>query len=386
MGAGRDRHICPIYVLGVAHAQGCFKAQIFDEGGLNHLFPSLSEGNVSTVVSTWLKAMVRGSNNVEYHLHQVDLPADVGAAGQRVGAINEMAHGGVSAELSAHVSGHDFENLSTLWYYLRPSVAMVIPGARVLLGWASLPYGQLGRGPTPASLTALCDGGFASMDTLDALTDKVLNLRVGFTSPKLLGAGALRPLSHAMTATLLMNYEESVVAGEAPKVTALMRQAMTALRLATDGSDADAKLKKWGEAVKTTFDADNLHLTSCASAGGHEQIVNCVQQLGRTLGEVQVKLGASTATVKATVVEMQSKIEALGAQLNSFGAALATRGLASSPSKSPAKKARAANDADALTSPAARVRAATSRSSTACSSSAARWARCRSSSARPPRR
>jgi len=34
-----------------------------------------------------------------------------------------------------------------------------------------------------------------------------------------------------------------VVAGEAPKVTALMRQAMTALRLATDGSDADAKLK-----------------------------------------------------------------------------------------------------------------------------------------------
>jgi hypothetical protein len=127
---------------------------------------------------------------------------------------------------------------------------------------------------------------------------------------------------------------------------------MTALRLATNGCDADAKLKKWGEAVKTTFDADNLHLTSCASAGGHEQIVNCVQQLGRTLGEVQVKLGASTATVKATVVEMQSKIEALGAQLNSFGAALATRGLASSPSKSPAKKARAANDADALGAPA----------------------------------
>mmetsp|Transcript_31642 Transcript_31642/g.109379 ORF Transcript_31642/g.109379 Transcript_31642/m.109379 type:complete len:387 (+) Transcript_31642:730-1890(+) len=386
MGAGRDRHICPIYVLGVAHAQGCFKAQIFDEGGLNHLFPSLSEGNVSTVVSTWLKAMVRGSNNVEYHLHQVDLPADVGAAGQRVGAINEMAHGGVSAELLAHVSGHDFEKLPTMWYYLHPSVALIIPGALVLLGWPSLPYGQLDRSSTPSSLAALCDGGFVSLDALNDLTDKVMNLRAGFTSPKLLGTGSLRPFAHAIVATLIMNYKQSVVAGEAPKVTALMRQAMTALRLATNGYDADAKLKKWGEAVKTTFDADNLHLTSCASAGGHEQIVNCVQQLGRTLGEVQVKLGASTATVKATVVEMQSKIEALGAQLNSFGAALATRGLASSPSKSPAKKARAANDADALTSPAARVRAATSRSSTACSSSAARWARCRSSSALPPRR
>ncbi|KAJ1451882.1 hypothetical protein M885DRAFT_528617 [Pelagophyceae sp. CCMP2097] len=174
IGAGHDRLICPVHVLGVAHAQGCFKTQVFDEDGLNHFFPSLSEGsNVSTVISNWLKAMVCGSKNTEYQMHQVaGLPADVSAAGQRTGAINEMAHGGVSAELSAHVSGHDFENLSTLWYYLRPSVAMVIPGARVLLGWASLPYGQLGRGPTPASLTALCDGGFASMDTLDALTDK----------------------------------------------------------------------------------------------------------------------------------------------------------------------------------------------------------------------
>ncbi|KAJ1451593.1 hypothetical protein M885DRAFT_529319 [Pelagophyceae sp. CCMP2097] len=285
--------------------------------------------------------MVRGSNNVEYHLHQVDLPADVGAAGQRVGAINEMAHGGVSAELLAHVSGHDFEKLPTMWYYLHPSVALIIPGALVLLGWPSLPYGQLDRSSTPSSLAALCDGGFVSLDALNDLTDKVMNLRAGFTSPKLLGTGSLRPFAHAIVATLIMNYKQSVVAGEAPKVTALMRQAMTALRLATDGSDADAKLKKWGEtwgeAVKTTFDADNLQLTSCASAGGHEQIANCVQQLGRSLGEVQVKLGASTAAVKANA--------ALGGRLNSYGAALATRGLAS-PSNSPSKKACVATDAN----------------------------------------
>ncbi|KAJ1447823.1 hypothetical protein M885DRAFT_501391 [Pelagophyceae sp. CCMP2097] len=43
MGAGRDRHICPCHLPGVAHAQGCFKAQIFDEDGLNHLSPSFSE-------------------------------------------------------------------------------------------------------------------------------------------------------------------------------------------------------------------------------------------------------------------------------------------------------------------------------------------------------
>jgi hypothetical protein len=44
-----------------------------------------------------------------------------------------MAVAGIISELIAAVSGHDFEQLSTLFHYLNITRAMVIPGDLLLL-------------------------------------------------------------------------------------------------------------------------------------------------------------------------------------------------------------------------------------------------------------
>ena len=62
-------------------------------------------------------------------MHRVAcLPQDATASGQRVGALNEMVVGGVSAEFVAMLSGHDFEDLSKVWHYVNPTLALMVPG------------------------------------------------------------------------------------------------------------------------------------------------------------------------------------------------------------------------------------------------------------------
>ena len=109
---------------------------------------------------------------------------------------------------------------------------MLVPGATELNGWPGLPYGQLGKGPVPASWQAVIDVGAMDEENIEILMDLMLNLREGFTSPALLGGGHLRPLARAMSATLVMYYGESVAAQEVLVVTHAMREAMVAAKLA----------------------------------------------------------------------------------------------------------------------------------------------------------
>jgi hypothetical protein len=163
-----------------------------------------------------------------------------------------MCFGAVCAEFMAFLTGHDFENLTTLWHYLNPTLMMLIPGVLVLTGWPSLPYGQVGAGAKPPSLSALSSKGVATSTKLSFLVDKFLNLRAGFSSPQLLEGGSLRPLACAMASTLIMYFEESEVAKEAPTVKDHMITTMMEAMSVT-ATEALNMLKNWGKMIKVRF-------------------------------------------------------------------------------------------------------------------------------------
>ena len=225
--AGANQFLCVINSFACAFAAGCFGMQAYDRDGMNYFYPDLAEASQpSTTISSWLKALSPTSSNVTYQNHRVaSLPEDPTAAGIRVGSINEMAAGAVSAENTLAVSGHDAEKLSTLWHDMTLTLAALIPGANVLAGWLAPVYYKLGEGPTPASFDVLVSGG-VDMDCLDRLTDLMLRLMPGLAPPMMLRGGSLRPLALAMAATLVMFYSESVNAGEVLTVTQRMRESM----------------------------------------------------------------------------------------------------------------------------------------------------------------
>ena len=185
--AGANRFLCVINSFACAFAAGCFGMQAYDRDGMNYFYPDLAEASQpSTTISSWLKALSPTSSNVTYQNHRVaSLPEDPTAAGIRVGSINEMAAGAVSAENTLAVSGHDAEKLSTLWHYMTLTLAALIPGANVLAGWLAPVYYKLGEGPTPASFDVLVSGG-VDMDCLDRLTDLMLRLMPGLAPPMML--------------------------------------------------------------------------------------------------------------------------------------------------------------------------------------------------------
>jgi hypothetical protein len=133
--AGSNMYQCVFNTLACAMASECFADQVWNNDEFNYFFPGMAgSSSVSTYITNFLKAVVPGSSNVTYKKHQIaSFPSDVVASGLRVGAVNEMAVAGIISELIAAVSGHDFEQLSTLFHYLNITRAMVIPGDLLLL-------------------------------------------------------------------------------------------------------------------------------------------------------------------------------------------------------------------------------------------------------------
>lgn len=217
--------------------------------------------------------------------------------------------GGVTASWIGIISGHAMEGLSTLWHYINPSAAMLVPGATILGGWPGLPHGQLGMGAKPASLVNIVMAGAASMAQLDDLVDIILQLKPGFVDPELLGEGALRPLARAMGATVIMYYRESWDASEVIGVTTRMRAAMISSHLATSDAEAHHKLLVWCAKLQEAFDVANLHLVHKAAHADTAQLVCLMQRLAKDLGEISkvVKDGAKdNASLKD---EMSSKLQ-----------------------------------------------------------------------------
>ena len=250
----------------------------------------------------------------------------------------------VFAEFMVMVSGHDLESLSTLWHYINTQLALLIPGVTILSGWPGLPYGQLGQGPKPAALIALVEFGASDMKDLEALTDFCLWLRPGFSSPAVLEGGSLRPMMHALAATLIMYYEDSVNACEVLCVNDRMRQGMVQCELACSTSEADEKLNKWGTVLKTQFDVANLHLTSRAAASGQEQTVACLQQLSGLMSNFQRAVRSEMESLRKGQSTQIAELESLAGKINTLGSLLSTRA-----ARSPAPLPKLSSPAQAAT-------------------------------------
>ena len=61
---------------------------------------------------------------------------------------------------AVHVTGHDCKDVTSLYHYIDSSRPLAAMGALPLSGFPAPPYGTVGRGAVPASLTPLLDQGY----------------------------------------------------------------------------------------------------------------------------------------------------------------------------------------------------------------------------------
>ena len=326
--AGSNRNNCVLHSFGAAFAAGCFRGQIYDDDDINSFFPCLvNAASPATLISNFMKALGPGGKSSTYSPFVVpSLPADCTAAGQRVGSITQMAQKGVSAEFAAAASGHDFEAVSTLWRYVAAELAMAVPGFRVANGHSAPPYGQLGDTPRAASWTSVLDTGGLTPSQVDDLTDLMLNIREGFSAPALRQEGRLRPFTLSLSATLVMYYSESTAANEMNMATAAMRQALVLQKLTPTHKEADARLKCWGEAIRTGFTASNLHMTGGGGAsGGNEAVITTLQLLATQISSFQGTVTSALSTLQHRVGGLQDDVTSLDGRLMSLAGALSNR-------------------------------------------------------------
>lgn len=235
------------------------------------LFPELQKTkSPGTQIGNYIKALrpkVKG------------LPDDANAAGLRPGVIN-MCSACMPAEFVCAITGQDMRPVSSMYQYLDATVPMCMPGARVLSGWPQPPWGQLGRGPVPASLECLAEIGISVAD-LDSVIDDLFRLDSA-VAPQLLKDGKLRPAVNAAFASLLMYYAERRAAGESRQVHVRLHEAMRKSgRFAH--RDLTSMLCSWSSNFKSRFQADNLPLLALTEHGGMDQVASAVADLGRAL-------------------------------------------------------------------------------------------------------
>lgn len=104
-------------------------------------------------------------------------------------------------------------------------------GAIVLAGWAPLPWGHHGDGPSPPSLDALYNTG-QDMEVLEAVMDNLFNLDDA-SPPMLLSDGALRPLLRAAFASMIMYHPDRMAAGEMRPVCMKLLEAVGKIGIST---------------------------------------------------------------------------------------------------------------------------------------------------------
>ena len=103
--------------------------------------------------------------------------------------------------------------------------------------------------------------------------------------PMLLAGGSLRMAVWTALASELMYYGESLATGEPRVALVAMHDGFT--RHYDAGSDASSTLRAWGDAIRTKFDADKLHLTTNAADDGIAQLKKAIQDPGGTLSKLR---------------------------------------------------------------------------------------------------
>ena len=263
------------------------------------LLPELSSASSSsTTLTDWVKALQPGNLPgalqryapvaISRDRYGVELPPAPTAKGFRHGACDTICIG-VPAELAVHNTGHDLTNLGALFEYLNSRVPLCVPGALLLFGWPSHPYGQTGDGSKFPSLEVLVRGG-VSIVRLEALIDELFCFHDA-SPPMLLVDGPLRPLMHAALATQIMYYETRFKAKptESTHVLERMRDAYDAI-MSTPGHDAHSVLIEWGKSLERQFKIDNASLRDRSKHEPSEQMVASIQGLGTNVGRMHTQL------------------------------------------------------------------------------------------------
>ena len=271
------------------------------------LLPCLQGGNSGTKLSNYIKGLQAGPEGMTSYAKvaipsgtRESLPPNPTAAGIRPGAADTLAIA-VPAELAVHNTGHDLTGLSALWEYLRAKIALLLPGAVVLAGWDSFPYGQIGKGPVHPSLSSILG---VSMAEFDKMIDVLFNFDDS-TLKKLRIGGELRPLMHVTLATMIMYYEERFEAKEMHQVLGFMRDAYFAI--AAPGANSHFKLIEWARAIRFQFDVDNLHLTSRLGAHGLDQMIHNIKQLASAVAANHAQI----AEVASSQRRIEHKVDSL---------------------------------------------------------------------------
>jgi hypothetical protein len=221
-----------------------------------------------------------------------------------------------------HLGGHHLTAASALFEYVDASRTMAMPGAIVIAGrstvfwrcrdrfgtgWPALPWGHLGTGPRPPSLQSLEEAG-VDMAKLELMIDELFHFD-SMSPPMALAGGQMRGAVEAAFASMVMYYNDRVGSGEMNIVVVAM---LDACSRAYGSADSAGTLADWSKKIAYQFNQDNLHLTSKEADTGTNRIVEAVQQLGRSLGEVHSKLAAVLEAV-TVISQLRTLVDELQA-------------------------------------------------------------------------
>ena len=140
----------------------------------------------------------------------------------------------------------------------------------------------------------------------------------------------------AAFASAVMYFDERRMAGEMTYVLSAMLDTLVELHLVE--GNAPSTLSRWGAAIKTQFDLDNLHLTARTVDTSSVQLVAALQGLGRTVGGLH-----------AQIAHMQRQLAAVPAPMPTPGGGASPQRASPAPgaAASPAAAAVAASPARA---------------------------------------
>jgi len=213
------------------------------------------------------------------------------------------------AEIAVHTTGHYLTQLGSIFEYIDATRALCQPGITALSGFKPFPFGQLGKGPVPASLSSLEALG-VSLEVLDAIIDALFSLDSA-SPPHFRIGGSLRPAVRAAFASQVMYYPDREKNSEMVEVLKRMRDAVrvvcrrfesssSASSFSSSSSSSSsssasalnnrplspegphATLMQWSVHLAAKFKLDNQHLLGGAGSDPAVQLSTAVNQLGIT--------------------------------------------------------------------------------------------------------
>ena len=314
---GSDRNVCwftsfgDILVLGDRYD--------FEEAEASWLLPRLQNTkSPGRAIGSYIRALQpkeKGGSAMYAQYAVPNLPEDANAGGIRPGVCNELCTC-MPAEIAAASTGHEMNHISAMYSYVDASLAMNMPGATVLGGFPPPPWGQLCRGPVPASLAAILNLGVNAHD-FEVFVDRLFRLDSA-SPPMLMIGGSIRDGVHVAAASLIMHYEDREKAGEVKRVQAALRNvwAETFGRLVGEVAAmrelAHVTLVQWGKAVRVLFLQENMNIAAARSGANTSNLADSFGQVGRIISEqsrASRDLLAVVSELRVEVAGMRVQIE-----------------------------------------------------------------------------